>query len=114
MRRGHDPLATAPGARSAGEEVETLDKAGDGAAGPRSRGVSHMTCKDFQRAWEGGGGRRTDVLSQSAEMAVHARACPECCGLVRDEHLLEKHLDLVRAAVPPVPPSLDSAVLGNY
>jgi hypothetical protein len=47
-------------------------------------------------------------------MAEHARACPECGGFLRDEHLLAKHLDLVRAAVPPVPPSLDSAVVGNY
>jgi len=73
-----------------------------------------MTCKDFHRDWEGGVGRGTDVLSQSTEMGEHARACPECSGFVRNEHLVEKHLDLVRAAVPPVPPSLDSAVIGNY
>jgi hypothetical protein len=47
-------------------------------------------------------------------MAEHARACVECGSWVGDEQLLEKHLNLVRAAVPPVPPALDSAVLGNY
>ena len=73
-----------------------------------------MTCKDFHRYLEGGVGRRTEVLSESAELAEHARACPECGGFVRDEQVLERHLDLVRAAVPPVPSSLDSAVIRNY
>jgi len=73
-----------------------------------------MTCKDFRNYWEWGLDPSAKVLSESKEMAEHARACPECSGVVRDEHLLEQHLDLVRAAVPEVPPSVDAAVLGNY
>jgi len=73
-----------------------------------------MTCKEFRNYWELGVATSAKVRSESAEMAEHARACPECSGVVRDEHLLEKHLDWVRAAVPEVPPSLDAAVLGNY
>ena len=73
-----------------------------------------MTCKDFHNHWERGVDTSAQALSESTEMAEHARACPECSGFVRDEHLLEKHLDLVRAAVPEVPPSLDAKVLGNY
>jgi hypothetical protein len=73
-----------------------------------------MTCKDFHNDWEGGVGRRTDVRSESTEMAEHAGACPECGGFVRDEAFLEKQLDRVRAAAPMVPPSLDSKVIENY
>ena len=73
-----------------------------------------MTCKDFHKHRELGVDTSAQGLSESTKMAEHARACPESSGVVRDEHLLEKHLDLVRAAVPEVPPSLDAAVLGNY
>ena len=73
-----------------------------------------MTCKDFQNHWKGGVGTSVDLLPQSTEMAEHARACPECGGFVRGEHLLKKQLDSLRAAVPEVPPSLDAAVAGNY
>jgi len=73
-----------------------------------------MTCKDFRDDLKPRADTSAKVLSESREMAEHARACPESSGSVRDEQLLEKHLDLVRAAVPEVPPSLDSAVLANY
>jgi hypothetical protein len=73
-----------------------------------------MTCKDFRKAWEQGVDASAKQLSESSEMAEHARACPKCGGVVRDARLLEKHLDLVRAAVPEVRPSLDAAVLRNY
>lgn len=73
-----------------------------------------MTCKDFRNYWERGVDTSAKLRSESTEMAEHARACPECSAVVRDKHLLEKHLNLVRAAVPEVPPSLDAAVLGNY
>jgi len=73
-----------------------------------------MTCRDFQNHWKGGASTRADVLSESAEMAEHARVCPECGGFVRGEHLLKKQLDSLRAAVPEIPPSLDRAVVGNY
>lgn len=73
-----------------------------------------MTCKDFRNHRGLGVDTSAQGLSESTEIAEHARACPESSGVVRDEHLLEKQLDLVRAAVPEVPPSLDAAVLGNY
>ena len=72
-----------------------------------------MTCKDFRNHLESGVDTSAK-LSESTEMTEHAGACPECSGVVRDQNLLEKHLDLVRAAVPEVPPSLDARVLGNY
>src|SRR5215469_17683708 len=114
MCRGHDSLAPQSGAHSAGEEIEAVCEAGNGVAGGRSGGVSHMTCKDFRDDLKPRADTSAKVLSESREMAEHARACPESSGSVRDEQLLEKHLDLVRAAVPEVPPSLDSAVLANY
>ena len=73
-----------------------------------------MTCQDFHHDWERRVGPSTDLLSKSPEMAEHARACSECNRLVADEHLLEKHLDLARSAVPEVPASVDAAVAGTY
>ena len=73
-----------------------------------------MTCKDFRNHWERAVDTSAKVLAESREMAEHRRACPECSGFLRDEHLLEKHLDLVRAVVTEVPPSVDAAVLDNY
>lgn len=73
-----------------------------------------MTCKDFHHHWERRVGASTDLLSQSPEMAEHARACSECNGLVADEHLVEGQLELVRSAAPNIPASLDAAVEGNY
>lgn len=69
-----------------------------------------MTCKDFQNHSKSGVGANADML----EMAKHARACPECGGFVRGEHLLKKQLDSLRAAMPQFPPSLDAAVVRNY
>lgn len=73
-----------------------------------------MTCKEFHNGWERGVSPSADGLPESTEMAEHARACPECSGFLRDEHVLAKHLALVRVGVPEVPASLDSAVVGNY
>lgn len=73
-----------------------------------------MTCKDFRNCLEPDVDTGAKMLSESSEMAEHARACPACSAIVRDEHLLEKHLSLMRAAVPEIPPSLDAAVLDNY
>src|SRR5690348_15409090 len=114
MRRGHGSLATAPGARSAREKVEAICEAGNGVVGGGFGGVFHMICKDFQNCSKRGVGANADVLSESTEMAKHARACPQCGGFVRGEHLLKKQLDSLRAAMPQVPPSLDAAVVRNY
>lgn len=73
-----------------------------------------MTCKDFRGYLERGVGTSARGLAESAEMVEHAGACPECSGFVRGEKLLEKHLNLVRRAVPEVPPSLDVRVLNDY
>ena len=37
-----------------------------------------MTCKDFHAHWERGVDTCAKALSESTEMAEHARACPEC------------------------------------
>jgi hypothetical protein len=70
-----------------------------------------MTCQDLRDRVEGDV-RATNHLS--SELAEHVGTCPECGRFIDDRKLLATHLDRVRAAVPAIPASLDTAVIANY
>jgi len=73
-----------------------------------------MTCKELRRYHETDSGVRTGAQWDAAEVAEHISNCPECNCVVRERQEIANCLGLLRGSVPPIPDSLDNAVLDAY
>jgi hypothetical protein len=67
-----------------------------------------MTCEDFQNYLD------HEPSVETEEVAEHIVACPGCNRLVAGQRELTKLLHLVRDSAPPIPGSLDKAVISKY
>ncbi len=73
-----------------------------------------MTCQDLHNFFDGDLRVEADLLPDSAELAEHIASCPPCNRFVEGQKELKKHLHLLRDSAPPIPASLDNAVVANY
>src|SRR5438552_14365021 len=113
MRRGHHPLAAESRPRPACTEAEAIEKAANRVVGRGHGGMPHMTCQNLHNFFADDLRVETDLLPDSAELAEHIASCPPCNRFVEGQKELKKHLHLLRDS-PPIPASLDNAVVANY
>ncbi len=73
-----------------------------------------MTCQELHSRFENPLLADASLLADCGEIAEHLADCAECCSFVEQQRELGNELRLVRESVPPVPPSLDDAVLADY
>ena len=73
-----------------------------------------MTCRELHSYFQGNLHGEINAPSASAEMAEHVGRCPECNRFVEGQKELTTNLRLVRDSAPPIPRSLDNAVVANY
>ncbi|HWY02546.1 MAG TPA: hypothetical protein VNX60_02665 [Candidatus Acidoferrum sp.] len=72
-----------------------------------------MTCQELHNYFEGNLCVDTNRLLEVA-LAEHIAACLLCNRFVKEQKELEEHLRIARNSAPPIPASLDNAVLANY
>ncbi len=72
-----------------------------------------MTCQELHNYFDGDLRVDTGRLSD-LELAEHIATCFPCNRFVEEQRELEEHLRVVRDSAPPVPASLDDAVVANY
>lgn len=73
-----------------------------------------MTCKELHNYWEGDVRGAINLRSDSAELAEHVAACPECNRFIEEQRELAKYLHVLRDSAPAIPASLDLAAVANY
>jgi hypothetical protein len=73
-----------------------------------------MTCKELRRYWGSDSGIKSGAQWDVAEVSEHISNCQECNRVVRQWQEIANCLSLLRDSVPPIPDSLDQAVLAGY
>ena len=73
-----------------------------------------MTCQELRDYFQLDERDQTGATLDSTDLAEHIDRCHECCRLVEAQKELLTALDRMRGSAPPIPASLDSAVLTNY
>lgn len=72
-----------------------------------------MNCQELHNHFETDRRVEADGLSE-LELAEHIAVCLRCNGFIEEQKELQEHLRMVRDSAPPVPPSVDKAVVVNY
>jgi hypothetical protein len=76
--------------------------------------MRYMTCEELRCLFEHPLGRDFFPQTDSAGVAEHLASCADCAGIVEGRRDLETGLRLTRECVPPLPGSLDDAIVASY